>query len=141
VFESDAQCMAVCALLDKGKNSDTVENTVGCRKYHSYNAVSGPASHCPHAAAAGDGHCGTTCDSYCMLLEKTCPTEFASLPNCQNACAALPGAGDDTYFDATPTGNSMRCRMTNVSRAAENGPDVATHCSAAVGAAGSECAP
>lgn len=140
-FESEAQCLAVCAFLDKGKNSDTVENTVGCRKYHSYNALSGPASHCPHAGPAGDGHCGTTCDSYCALLEKTCPSEFATLSNCQTECAGLPGADDDTFFKAAATGNTMRCRMTNAARAAEKTVELSAHCGAAIGAAGSQCAP
>jgi hypothetical protein len=137
VYESKAQCMAVCALLDKGTNSDTTENTVGCRKYHSYNSFAGPSSHCPHTAAIGDGHCGSSCDAYCPLLEKVCPTEFQAMGNCTQQCASIPGALDDEYFEQQAVNDTMRCRVTNLSRAAENGPDLATACQAAVG--GGEC--
>lgn len=141
VYESKAQCMAVCALLDKGKNSDTTQDTVGCRKYHSYNSISGPASHCPHTAPTGDGHCGSSCPAYCTLLEKTCPTEFTTTytdkPTCESECAKIPGALDDKYFAQQTVNDTMRCRVTNVARAAEKGAGLATACAAAVG--GGEC--
>jgi hypothetical protein len=141
VYESKAQCMAVCPLLEKGKNSDTTPDTVGCRKYHSYNALSGPESHCPHAAPTGDGHCGPSCPAYCMLLEKTCPTEFATTygdaSTCNSECATIPGALDDKYFEQQTVKDTMRCRVTNVARAAEKGANLDQACSAAVG--GGEC--
>ncbi len=141
VYESSAQCMAVCALMDKGLNTDTTGDTVGCRKYHSYNAISGASSHCPHAGPGGDGHCGPTCPSYCKLLSQVCPTEFSSSfkddGDCQFKCLGIAGGADDTYFKAFSTKDTMRCRMTNVSRAAETASTTA--CAAAVG--GGECAP
>lgn len=138
VYESKAQCMAVCALLDKGKNSDTTQNTVGCRKYHSYNAVSGPSSHCPHTAATGDGHCGSSCDAYCPLLETACPAEFQSTfpggqSDCATECTKIPGALDDKYFTQQTVKDTMRCRVTNLSRAAEKGIELGADCAAAVG--------
>jgi len=138
-YESSAQCLAVCAKLDKGTNGDTSENTVGCRKYHAYNAVAAPAQHCPHAGPGGDGHCGEdNCESYCKLLSATCASDFAKLytdeTTCRSQCATLVGAGDDVWAKTPKVGNNVRCRLINAARAAE---DPTTHCAAAAG--GGEC--
>jgi len=138
VYESKAQCLAVCKVLDKGKSSDQVENTVGCRKYHSYNSIAAPGQHCPHAGPAGDGHCGKdNCEGYCQLVERTCPTAFGSsfgdATKCKADCAKLPGAAADTWNKAAKTGNTVPCRSINAARASQD----QKACAAAVG--GGEC--
>lgn len=138
VYESESQCLAVCKVLDKGKSSDQVENTVGCRKYHSYNSLAAPAQHCPHAGPAGDGHCGKdNCEGYCQLVSRTCATEFAATfgdaSKCLTECAKLPGADADSWGKTAQTGNTVRCRSVNAARAAET----PSACAAAVG--GGEC--
>jgi hypothetical protein len=137
-YESESQCLAVCAVLDKGKNSDQVENSVGCRKYHSYNAIAAPAQHCSHAGPTGDGHCGTdNCESYCRLVEQACNAEFKTAfgdaYKCATECVKLPGAKADTWSQSAKTGNSVRCRAINAARAIQT----PSACVAALG--GGEC--
>ena len=137
-YDSPAQCLSVCQLLDRGKNADQVENTVGCRKYHAYNAIAAPAQHCAHAGPSGDGHCGKdNCEGYCQLVERACTAQFKSTfggaAQCAAACAKLPGADADSWAATAKTGNTVRCRVINAARASEN----AAACTAAVG--GGEC--
>lgn len=138
VYESKAQCLAVCAVLDKGTNADQMEDTVGCRKYHSYNSIAAPAQHCPHAGPAGDGHCGmSNCEGYCQLVSKTCKAEFDATfgdsTKCLAECGKLPGAGADTWNKTAKTGDTVRCRAINAARASE----IPAACAAALG--GGEC--
>ncbi|HEX3854567.1 MAG TPA: hypothetical protein VHW01_26570, partial [Polyangiaceae bacterium] len=58
IYADKDQCLAVCGALPIGTNGDTSQNTVGCRKYHSYNAMLDPDTHCSHTGPGGDGHCG-----------------------------------------------------------------------------------
>lgn len=137
-YESPAQCLAVCKLLDPGKNADKVENSVGCRKYHAYNAIAAPAQHCAHAGPSGDGHCGKdNCEGYCQLVERACAAEFKAtlgdLGKCASACGKWPGAAADSWNATAETGNTVRCRVINAARASEK----PSACAAAVG--GGEC--
>jgi len=84
-YQSLDQCKAVCNALDPGTNSDIAGNTVGCRRYHSFNSTTQPDTHCSHSGPLGDGHCGhddakagTTgnCESYCRLVAAACPDDF-----------------------------------------------------------------
>jgi hypothetical protein len=85
VYESEDQCLAVCRTFpvghvgDFGTNPD--ENTVGCRRYHSYVALTeDPDYHCTHAGPSGNGHCGdpmrSSCQSYCRILKYGCTEQF-----------------------------------------------------------------
>ena len=155
VYEDSAQCHAVCEALDKGKVTDISQNTVGCRKYHSYNALVDPDTHCPHTGPGGDGHCGATtlpasgdtgnCDSYCLLASKACTltasptanfeTTFTDQTTCLAQCVKLSGAGPSLPYSVAPTlpkGNTVQCRLLHVSRALST---PATDCAAALGAA------
>ena len=154
VYEDSAQCHAVCAALDKGEVTDTSQNTVGCRKYHSYNALVDPDTHCPHTGPGGDGHCGAidappaetgNCDSYCLLASTACtlttsPTSnfTTSFPggqaDCISQCVKLSGAGPSLPYSVSPTlpkGNTLQCRLLHVSRALTTPAE----CAAALGAA------
>ncbi|MET0795026.1 MAG: hypothetical protein ABW061_26135, partial [Polyangiaceae bacterium] len=118
-YQTLKQCQAVCGALTLGKVGDTTQNTVGCRKYHSYNTFlpNGPASHCPHTGPGGDGHCGSpdaasaetvtgNCESYCQLAAAACDdasnkglaasdtfaSNFKSKAECQQTCNGLDGA-------------------------------------------------
>ncbi|MBK7579555.1 MAG: hypothetical protein IPI67_05035 [Myxococcales bacterium] len=138
VYSNKAECLGVCSALDIGKNSDVMENTSACRKYHAYNSMAAPAQHCPHAGPGGDGHCGTdNCQAYCQLFSRVCKTEFTTSfgdeSKCLTECAKLPGAAADTWSAASAQGNSVKCRLVNVARATTD----ATNCAAAAG--GGEC--
>jgi hypothetical protein len=135
-YESSAQCLAVCGTLPMGTNGDRTQNTMGCRMWHTYNALLDPGAHCAHAAPGGDGHCGSdemdktgNCESYCILLAKGCATDFAAKyptqADCQKACSAEPasfGASRDSKYRIAEaaSGNTLQCRLLHVSRALAN---------------------
>ncbi len=156
-YEDSAQCHAVCEALDKGLVTDISQNTVGCRKYHSYNALVDPDTHCPHTGPGGDGHCGSdalpatgdtgNCDSYCLLASKACTAVTSPLNNfttafpsgqaqCLSQCVKLNGAGPSLPYSVAPAslpkGNTVQCRLLHVSRALTAPAD---ECDAALGAA------
>jgi hypothetical protein len=129
IYESEAQCQAVCEHFPPGEFTDKVENTRGCRIYHSHNSLCLPAQHCSHAAIGGDGHCGAldggNCESYCQMAQSICGTEFgdafADTDACLEECAELDGqAGDSKYFVRVGEmgGNNLHCRFLALSRAA-----------------------
>jgi hypothetical protein len=117
VYESEGQCKAVCRTFPLGVASDLgdspAENTVGCRRYHSYAALSDPVYHCPHAGPPGDGHCGdpmrNSCQSYCRILKYSCSERFYTeyLPGVPTPTSPLPdnpatdelGTCEQTCFD------------------------------------------
>jgi hypothetical protein len=130
------QCMSVCAALPQGLESDTASDTVGCRKYHSYNSVGNPAMHCSHAGPGGDGHCGTdNCTGYCSVLAKSCPTDYATtfagdMNTCLAACRKVKGsAANSGYSTAAPNGDTLQCRLLHAVRAFKD----PTQCPSAVG--------
>jgi hypothetical protein len=138
VYEDRDQCMSVCAELEPGSILDTKEDTVGCRRYHSYNSMEAPDIHCPHAGPGGDGHCGlTNCPAYCVLAAAACAedfkTAFGSDAECNTACAAMTGADADTGYSIAATGNNVQCRLLNAARALDD----PTACGAVFG--GGEC--
>jgi hypothetical protein len=146
----------VCALLEPGKNADTggntsavfPENTVGCRKYHAYSALADPEFHCPHAGPTSDGYCGEDgiCESYCTILQNSCPSAFADhfggdAAACRAECAHLQGSDEEdelhytvTAADSTLLGKTAACRTARAVRALEQVDD-ATLCAAAIGGA------
>ncbi|WP_437675711.1 hypothetical protein [Sorangium sp. So ce131] len=132
VYESTAQCLAVCEALPPGSTDQRTENTVGCRKSHAYSALLDPVTHCTHAGPGGDGHCGSSaapetgstgdCTAYCTLLEAACKMafdyDFADLAECELACSGLEGAGPETgYAVVSAEQTALDCRLLHVSRA------------------------
>jgi hypothetical protein len=146
-YESLAQCLAVCAALPPGTNGDQDQNTIGCRQYHCYNALTaGAAAHCPHTGPGGDGHCGVdqppddtgNCHAYCTLLQGACGTDFAAKfgtqPACQKDCSsrlALLGANANSGYKVSTaqSGNTVACRLLHASRALTD----PTECPSALG--------
>jgi hypothetical protein len=101
VYESNAQCLAVCQAQNNelaiatqfppGKNADDSGNSIACRKYHTYNAATPVAGidsrpvHCPHAGPGGgpagvchDDDTLAECEPFCSLAQSVCPDEFKS---------------------------------------------------------------
>lgn len=149
-YESRAQCLAVCAALPPGENPDQAGNTVACRRYHSFNAVTSPALHCYHSGPTGDGHCGdsrsaskneytTNCESYCDLLAQACPSEFGdelgSAEGCMQACVELPEADPESHYsvESALASDGLNCRVLYTTRAFED----RKACASAVG--GGDC--
>jgi hypothetical protein len=134
VFESPRQCMDVCQALPGGLASDREENTIGCRRWHIFNALKDPgATHCSHTSPSGDGHCGIdapdktgNCVSYCMLAKAACSTQYAakwaSDSACELECSSQPEsfkARHDTLYkvSTSKTGNTVQCRILHAARA------------------------
>jgi hypothetical protein len=152
------QCMAVCDALSSsghaGSVDDTTGNTIGCRKYHSYNAMFGADVHCQHTGPGSEGMCEDApastpaegnCQSYCLLLPKACPSPNFKVETCEKDCAQVPAAPSAGYSYSVapglpstapglpptgePTGNNVECRLLHVSRALSD----PTECAAAEG--------
>ncbi|HEY1533342.1 MAG TPA: hypothetical protein VGF76_04975 [Polyangiaceae bacterium] len=149
IYADTPQCLAVCGALPLGTIGDTSQNTVGCRKYHSYNAMLDPDTHCSHTGPGGDGHCGDmatgNCESYCILAEAACgatvpgvsptatfETTYLNSAGCQKACAKLPGAAHDSGYSLDAKGNNVQCLLLHASKALSTPAD---DCAAALGAA------
>jgi hypothetical protein len=163
VYDDTETCIATCEALPPGLNTDTHENSVGCRHYHSYNSILGPVIHCSHAGPGGAGHCGEiidgagNCESYCILAEAGCPTAYASTfaddDACLEACAMLPGAADDgmttelneteqysvALAESRDPAFVYQCRLLHTTRAIREGGEPAAECDAVFGVAGSAC--
>lgn len=140
VYDDDNECEKVCAVLPRGKISDTFQNTVGCRKYHSYNALADPKTHCPHAGPGGAGTCGVSyCQSYCMLLAQGCPAgfsaQFSSQDDCMKKCGNIPVAPNG--YSVASTGDNVQCRVVYVSKAiaTSDSTERASDCASALGGA------
>ncbi len=97
VYESPAQCQAVCEATEPGtKDSIETVDTVACRTAHAFNALLVKASdHCPHTGPLGAGVCGAggNCEAYCALAKNACPTVYASKyphdGDCTDECSTL----------------------------------------------------
>ena len=129
VYESEEQCQALCKHFAIGENSDTKgQNTLGCRKYHTYNAMNDPVTHCPHLGPGGAGVCGDpmtgNCDSYCRISKLACGTEFdatfSSDEDCLAQCAELDPGGKFSVAQAQLEPAALGCRFLALSRAAED---------------------
>jgi hypothetical protein len=142
-YDDETQCLAACKALPLGLNGDTTENTVGCRRYHSFNSTLTPSGHCFHAGPTGDGHCGGAtgnCESYCALAMAACPdgfaTTFASVDECMTSCSALPDSKTDSKFTlaSAAEGKGYQCRVLHALKAFAT-PTL--HCDSALG--GGDC--
>jgi hypothetical protein len=128
-FATKAQCLAACAVLPPGfEGTDTYQDTLGCRFYHTTVSFGIP-SHCVHSGANGLGICGSNqCDSYCVYYMAACGGTQAE---CSARCNAAPMNG--TYPQLS--GNWQEC-LTYHAVAANLAPgNAAIHCPHANGSA------
>jgi hypothetical protein len=148
-YESQQQCMDVCGAFqtagDIGTNEDETGNTIGCRRYHSFNATLDATTHCSHSGPSGDGHCGDhgtvadghtgNCESYCTLLAAACADEFqstfGSADKCMSECVKLPEAAPDSGYTLAKakTSSGLQCRILHAVEAFES----KTACTSAIG--------
>jgi hypothetical protein len=126
VYSSPQACLGTCAKLDPG-DIEANGNTVTCRMKEARRALSTgePATHCKAAGPGGAPTCGENCESWCTLLQKTCPTEFGAMGDCPRACDALKDKGTFN-LDADHDGDTIQCRLEHVSNATASNP--ASHC-------------
>jgi hypothetical protein len=147
VYDDLAQCRAVCKSFEPGTLAmNAQENTLACRKYHSYNAAvyANPKQHCPHSGPGGAVTCGDDCESMCKLLETGCPSEYeeeydGSSNNCEQACDTARKA-DPMYMGGASysiknakLGHAFACRLYHATIAATLSNDDALECGIAIG--------
>jgi hypothetical protein len=128
-YSTRAACLGTCAKLPPGEDLEPEPNTVACRKKEAQRAIDTkePQAHCPAAGPVGAPTCGSPCDSWCTLLQKTCPTEYSKLPNCQQACSTLKDR--ETFnLDVDHDGDTIQCRVEHVANASSSASAAATHC-------------
>jgi hypothetical protein len=147
VYDDEAQCQKACEAMDKGNLVNyRKENTVACRKYHSYNAAvfADPTTHCPHAGPGGASVCGEDCQGLCTLIEKGCQSDFeekysGSRANCERECDTARKQ-DPTYNDGknysianVQKGNAFACRLYSAAKSLSLAGDAQEVCDVAVG--------
>ena len=159
VYESQDMCVAVCQLIPTGSPGDTSGNSIYCRLNKVAQSSGEKKGYCSAAGPGGTGNfddagvpslkCGdSACSSYCLLLQQSCPTEYASqfplgFGDCLDQCNKLPSFGD--YNISQEDGpSSINCRLYHVSAAIVTGAITpatddsraahATHCGHATGA-------
>ena len=140
VYENDAQCLAVCKQLTPGTASDLMGvDSVGCRKTHSYNALTiDQIPHCQHAGPGGAGICGTDCPAYCKLLKAGCDASFKdafgagtdAVSKCESTCNAQHGEtlSYSVTTAAAKGANPIACRLLYTARALEHPDQQAVLC-------------
>jgi hypothetical protein len=147
VYDNLEQCKAACKSFEPGTLAVyTNENTLACRKYHSYNAAvyANPGLHCPHSGPGGAGVCGDDCESLCKLIELGCPGEYeeeydGSASKCEMACDTARKA-DPMYMGGmkysvanAKLGHAFSCRMYHATIATVLTNDDAFECGVAIG--------
>ncbi len=125
-YPGDAACEALCEVMPPGTEQDELGNTVGCRMFHTLLAGEQEDPHCHHAGPAGDGTCGSNCESFCTLALGVCVGDNAVWPGSE-ACIADCNrfAEEPKYTTAAPDEDSFACRMHHLTLASLQ-PDV--HC-------------
>jgi len=87
-FPDAAFCAAACANYDQGGDASTTAGpTVFCKIYHATVSI-GDKSHCEHAAPSGANLCGSRCEMYCGISNKTC-TANNKIYNTYSDCMAF----------------------------------------------------
>jgi hypothetical protein len=128
VYDDKNQCVQVC---NKGfpapaglteNMPETAVNTLSCRRWHAYYALTDIAStHCPHAGPSGGNDCGKPCEVYCSLLEAGCKRRYtdtygADDQKCLDECATLSASETYSIDGEGVRTNTYQCRMHNLTK-------------------------
>lgn len=138
VYDSNATCLAVCQLIPAGNPGDSSGNSIYCRLNQVAQSSGEKKGYCSAAGPGGTGNfddagvpglkCGdSACASYCLLLQQSCPTQYAmnfsGFGDCLEQCDKLPSFGD--YNISQEVGpSSINCRLYHVSAAIETAAQV-----------------
>jgi hypothetical protein len=132
VYETQQKCLATCALLDRGDlGAWQGTNTAACRLREAALVPAAAAEDvstlCRSAGPEGL-NCGGVCESYCTLYERACDaTQCGSHTECAQKCAGLRDKGSFNAIDDFE-GNTIQCRLVNLTDAAADGPTPTAHC-------------
>lgn len=124
-------CLAVCAGFEVGSlPAEPLKNTLACR-FAGVALVGSCADAGPAGESGGTGFCGSTCETYCRILDEACPTQHGVMggkSGCETACAGWPVSD----FAWTPAdSNTASCRLKYALSAATDSGNAAAHCAAA----------
>jgi len=150
VYQNPRQCKAVCNATRKGdRMRDTGgQDSIACRLYHSYYALSAQSPHCSHSGPTGDEICSDdganhpNCAAFCRLFEQACGSQFDDVYGgdndvCVSECEKLDDAGPKMGYSvqAALSGNTLKCRTLAVVKALTEplSPDTPSRCEAALG--------
>lgn len=119
-------CLGVCATLPPGGPEEPIGNTVACRLEQARMAGNSPEpeEYCPGASFGGADDCGEDCETYCMVLQSTCPEQYAAAADCVPKCRALSRAPSQAPID-NHEGDTLDCRLAHLSAATL---EPASHC-------------
>ncbi|MBM4342507.1 MAG: hypothetical protein FJ100_03925 [Deltaproteobacteria bacterium] len=130
-YKDEAECNNYCKGLGKlpaGTADDKAGNTIGCRTYHAGAAKDDPKTHCSHAGKSGGNACGTWCDNYCHLVDKSCLAAKQDMDvdtsTCLTKCKELKDGGKPN--DAG--GDSVQCRIYHLGVAGTDEANAKIHC-------------
>jgi hypothetical protein len=133
VFESRDSCMAVCLLMDQGNDLAGIgANTLACRRTLMQQSGFDVASWCPALGPGGNDVCGSDCEALCTLRQQVCDDIEGAVAQptdvCLSQCSAL---SDDPSFNFArdATGDTLQCRLVQVSSAAADREQAPTYCS------------
>lgn len=143
-FSDYPTCFSICNTTydQSGKTLplDTSGATVQCKIYHATvasNSSTNAATHCPHTSQSGENVCGSWCDNYCFLANRTGCTgqnAYASASDCQAFCAEIPHG---TFSDTS--GNTIECRTYHWGVASTSVSAGVTHCPHGTPSGGTLC--
>lgn len=114
-YDSVQNCLDSCPHFIVGVPGATTFNTLACRMSHTEEAKTDPAAHCVHAGPSGGGMCGASiCDGFCAIAIVECPTQWPII-GCATQCA---GVRSTPPYSTTSAGNTIECRLHQLTRAA-----------------------
>jgi hypothetical protein len=122
VYQSEDECLAVCARIPLGHVGDETGNTVYCRLDLLQAGAFEVGPGCPAAGPGGNGVCGSNCESFCTLRERACSSVDTNDPDvlhpgfCAASCPGLADTGTFSLATAADT-DTLQCRFTHLSRA------------------------
>lgn len=130
-FSDTDSCLGACAAMPLGTVRDTAGNTLGCRIYHVAEVEELGDEHCHHAGPSGDDTegCGTTCESFCTIVQATCTganEQYADVGACMTACEGI--TDDVEYTSNVTSGDSLACRLYHATVAASSAALAEEHC-------------
>lgn len=138
-FLTESGCMTICENMYSYDESEAglQGNTVQCRAQSARLALDfadGREQYCVTAGPMGIGCGGTACDNYCSAMERFCPEDFETIPDCKAACREVPRS--EPYVDSFPNSNSLECRVYHIQLSVVSSPQRLLHCGHAAGRAG-----
>jgi hypothetical protein len=136
VYASADECLAVCRRLPEGEPGALDGNSVQCRLGELRRSGFEPIDCADVGPISVDETCGEPCQTFCELQSSTCgDTETAY---CASVCRDVLPKGDTYDVRTFANTDTLQCRVNNLVRAAESGPNPMSCLEARVAPTGQE---